>query len=157
MKRILILAIVALWLAAPAAAQQQQAGPAAQPGAAAPRTAGVDPNAALNGALQVAGMIDAGHVGELWDGASSVTKRATQRQPFVEGITKMRKAQGAVAGRGWTAVRRQQLAGTDQVPAGNYVSVELAAQVAGNKLLRELVTFRVDEDGVMRFSGYVME
>lgn len=158
MKNRLILILVALLLAGPAIAQQgQQARPAAAPAPSATRSAGVDPNGALNAAFQVAQMVDAGRTAELWDGASAVTKRLMQKQAFVNGVTSMRKQKGDVRGRAWVAVRRQQLAGTDKVPAGNYVSVELAAQVAGNKMLRELITFRVDEDGVLRFSGYVME
>lgn len=158
MKHRVVVLLAALFLAGSAMAQQpQQARPAAAQPPGGARNAGLDPNAALNAAFQVAQMVDAGRTAELWDGASAVTKRLMQKQAFVEGVTKMRKPLGPVQGRAWMAVRRQQLTGTDKLPAGNYISVELAAQVAGNKRLRELVTFRVDEDGVSRFSGYVME
>lgn len=149
------LLLLGTFLAAPATAQQP-ARAATAPAQAAPRSVGVDPNAALNAAVQVAQMVDAGRLAELWEGASAVTKRATPRQAFVDGVTRMRRANGAVAGRAWMAVRRQQLDGSNNTPAGNYISVELSAQIAGGKRVRELVTFRVDEDGVLRFSGYVM-
>lgn len=163
MKRRYILALAALLLAATATAQQSQpAQPArsiaAQAAAnAAARAAAVDPNGALNAAFQVVQMVDAGRTAELWDSASATTKRLTQKQAFVDGVTKMRGQHGATQARAWIAVRRQQIPAGQDVPAGNYVSVELLAQIAGGKALRELVTFRQDEDGALRFSGYVLE
>lgn len=80
-----------------------------------------------------------------------------QKRVFVDGVTNMRERHGAIQGREWVSIRRQRIEGTTTVPAGNYVSVELIAQVAGGKTPKELVTFRQDEDGVLRFSGYVLQ
>ena len=117
----------------------------------------VAPGAALDAALQVATMVDAGRVGELWDGASPVAKRAVTREAFVAGISAARKRYGSLANRQWLAVRRQVHDGRQGVPAGHYVSVELLAQASDGKPVRELVSLRMDEDGTARLSGYVVE
>ena len=132
----------------------QASSPAAKPANAARVLA---PGAALDAAVQAALMVDAGRVGELWDGASPVAKRAVTREAFVAGISAARKRQGALANRQWLAVRRQVHDGRQGVPAGHYVSVELLAQASDGKPVRELVSLRTDEDGTARLSGYVVE
>jgi len=131
-------------------AQSPEAGPGNAPSVLAP-------NAAVEAALQVAALVDAGRMGELWDGASPAVKRVVARAAFIEGITAARKRHGAVTGRQWLAVRRQVHDGTQTVPAGHYVSIELAGRRAGDRQLRELVSLRLDEDGTARLSGYVVE
>ena len=135
---------------APAMAQSAQTGPANAPTVLAP-------NAAVEAALQLAALVDAGRMGELWDGASPVVKRVAARNDFIEGITAARKRHAAVTARQWLAVRRQAHAGTQNVPAGHYVSVELQVALADGKQIRELVSLRMDEDGTARLSGYVVE
>ncbi len=142
--------LLAMVPVAPAMAQSAQTGSAGAPTVLAP-------NAAVEAALQVAAQVDAGRAGELWDGASPVVKRVAARKDFVEGITAARKRHAAVRGRQWLEVRRQSHAGTQDVPAGHYVSVELLAALADGKQIRELVSLRMDEDGTARLSGYVVE
>lgn len=115
------------------------------------------PGAALDAAMQVASMVDAGRAGELWDGASPVAKRAVTREAFVAGVSAARVRHGALANRQWLAVRRQRHDGTKDVPPGHYISIELLAQASGGKPVRELVSLRMDEDGTARLSGYVVE
>lgn len=148
------LLVVLLAAAAAGNAWAQSAPPPATPTNA---TRVLPPGAALDAAMQVASMVDAGRAGELWDGASPVAKRAVTREAFVAGISAARKRQGALANRQWLAVRRQVHDGTQGVPAGHYVSVELLAQASAGKPVRELVSLRLDEDGTARLSGYVVE
>ncbi|MGJ3701016.1 DUF4019 domain-containing protein [Variovorax sp. AFSI2.2] len=51
---------------------------------------------------------------------------------------------------------RQQAAGTASIPAGMYSSVEFESLVGGSKTVRELVSFRFDEDNTWRASGYTV-
>lgn len=141
----------------PALAQVPAQAASAPPASAVPHRQDVDPGAVVGAALQVAGMVDAGQAGALWDGASQVTKRTVARAAFVDGIAAKRKRHGVVVGRSWQAVRRSQLDGTTGAPAGAYISVDLLARIAGGGHARELVTLRLDEDGILRFSGYVIE
>lgn len=143
--------------ASPVLAQSPAPAAGAPPASVAGSTQDVDPGALVNAALQVAGMVDAGQAGALWDGASQVAKKTVTRAAFVDGIAAKRKRYGAVGGRSWVAVRRLQSDGSTGVPAGTYLSVDLIAQVAGGGHARELVTLRLDEDGLLRLSGYVME
>lgn len=100
--------------ARPAAAPSAIA-PTARPAAAPAATA---PNAAqqaqltkqntemTQAALRVAQMVDGTQVGPLWDGASSVAKKAVTREQFVGQIGSQRTQLGPVVGRGQGAVTR---------------------------------------------------
>lgn len=131
--------------AAPAAPTQQQA----------PRD--IDPNTLANAAASVLQGFDAGKAGDLWDGASVVAKRAAKRADFIDHVAKARKPLGPPVERNWMAVRRQQVAGGTQLPPGTYASIEFVTRFQNNRVARELVSLRLDEDRIWRFAGYVIE
>lgn len=106
-------------------------------------------------ALQVAQMVDGGHIGALWDGASAVAKRAVQRDAFVKQIAGERARLGAVGQRGSASVSRVQYGPGAQVPEGLYVNVSFPTRFASApQPVRELISFRMDEDRTWRVSGY---
>jgi hypothetical protein len=129
----------------PAAPQQQAA------------TRDAEPNTFANAALQIALAVDRDQAGALWDGASAITKRSTSREGFIGYVTSARKSTGAVLGRNWTVVRREQVNEGGQLPPGLYASIEFATRFQDNQARRELVSLRRDEDGTWRFSGYVVQ
>lgn len=135
-----------------AAAQQP---PAARP-APAPVPGAIEPNAIRDAGLRVAMAIDAGQAAGLWDEASTVTKKSVKRDAFVAGINNGRRPLGKITGRNWLSVRRQSGDGTT-LPAGLYASTEFLAEFAGKPPVRELVSFRLDEDGTWRFAGYAVQ
>lgn len=139
---------------ADAIAQAQRA-PAATAQAAA--QADIDPNTLAGTALRILQAVDRDQVSLLWDGASAVTRRTTRREDFLGQVARTRKPLGTVAGRNWMAVRRQQVAVGGQLPPGTYASVEFATRFQNNRIAKELVSMRRDEDGVWRFTGYVIE
>ncbi len=151
--------VASLLGAAPASAQSRQAQPS-QPSPQAqrvpPAAAVVDPNSIAGWAGQAIALIDAGQLAQLWDGASAVAKKQVKREEFIAAVQAARKPLGAVSAREWSVVRRQRNPGNDDVPAGEYASVETIVQFAGNRVGTELVTFRKDEDGTWRFAGYVL-
>jgi len=52
-------------------------------------------------------------------------------------------------------VTRAAYAASGQVPAGNYINVEYATRFASEpQPVRELVSFRLDEENTWRVSGY---
>ena len=136
----------------PTAPQQQSASPQQQ---AVARDA--EPNTFANAALQIALAIDRDQAGALWDGASVITKRATNREAFIGYVTSARKSTGTVLGRNWTVVRREQVNEGGQLPPGLYASIEFTTRFQDNQTRRELVSLRRDEDGMWRFSGYVVQ
>ncbi|MGY1409034.1 DUF4019 domain-containing protein [Luteimonas sp. A611] len=160
--------IAALALCGSALAQQPvpQPAPAAQPAAAQqPAMEQLTPEqrAALakqdadmtQAALQVLQMVDGNRVGEVWDGASAAMKQMVSRDEFIKQVTIDRNRLGAVSSRGTPEVSRSLFRAGQQVPEGLYINVRSATTFASNaQPVRELVSFRLDEDRVWRVSGY---
>lgn len=171
MRRSLPLAVGLVFALAASAALAQQAPTAAPPAAAKPATTPAPAQQALTPAQQaelakqnaemiqaaqkVLQMVDAGQLAQLWDGASAVAKRAVTRDNFVAQITAVRRQLGAVAGRGQAVVTRVRYNPGASVPEGLYLNVSFPTRFANvPQPMRELVTFRLDEDKVWRLAGY---
>ncbi|MDS6568410.1 DUF4019 domain-containing protein [Xanthomonas perforans] len=106
-------------------------------------------------ALRVAQMVDGNQVASLWDGASKVAKTAVKRDAFVSQIGTERARLGAVVGRGQGSVTRVKYGPGAQVPEGLYVNVSFPTRFAkAQQPVRELVSFRLDEDKTWRLAGY---
>jgi len=106
-------------------------------------------------ASKVVQMVDANQLAQLWEGASVVAKRAVPREAFVAQISAARKRLGAVNGRGPATVTRVRYNPGAAVPEGLYVNVSFPTRFANApQPVRELVSFRLDEDKVWRLSGY---
>jgi hypothetical protein len=156
MKKFPLLVTLCLLLTAGSALAQQQpqqaqgAAPAAQPNA-------LSPNDFINAGLQAAQWIDAGRVGDLWEGASPLTRSSVAREAFVAGVAKVRQPLGVVVSRNWVSLHRQQGAASGPLPPGQYVGIGMTTVFAGNRLVHERVTLHLDEDGTWRFTGYVLE
>lgn len=170
--RKLFLAASLLACVGTAAAQQPQAQPArpaaapaarpAQPAQAQP-TLTPQQRAALakqdvdttQAATQVLGLVDANRIAEVWEGASPTMKRLVTKDDFIKQVTIDRNRLGAPASRGKAVVSRSQFNAGGQVPAGLYINVNFPTKFAkAPQPVRELVSFRLDEDKVWRVSGY---
>jgi hypothetical protein len=155
MKRILILFfIMAITAMTDAQSQGKPTAPPAAPAAPARSDAGVEPNIARDVGLRMARVIDSGQAGQLWDSGSPVIKRTVSRNDFVANIAAKRKGFEQPVSREWAAITRQQ-GGT--LPPGKYMSVQFSTAFSGNRTLRELISFRQDEDGTWRFVGYAIQ
>ena len=108
-------------------------------------------------ALRVMQLVDANRTGEVWDGASVVMKQAVPKDEFVKQVTIDRNRMGAASGRTNPAVSRTQGQQGSPVPPGLYINVQTATKFANqSQAVRELVSFRLDEDKVWRVSGYTL-
>ena len=174
MKRVLLLMslmpIAALAQApAPATPAPAPARPApASPAAAKPLTAGAPALTAAPisascfctcaccaAAVRVAQLVDANRAGELWDGASAVARRAVPKAAFVTQLAGERTRLGAMAGRGQPTITRVKYSAGAAVPEGLYINVSFPTRFANSaQPVRELVSFRFDEDQVWRLAGY---
>ena len=106
-------------------------------------------------ATQVVQMIDANRVGDAWDLSTDVVKRIVPRDSFVQQITADRARLGAPTARGQAVVTRTQFQEGGEVPAGLYINVAFPTTFANSaEPVRELVSFRLDEDQVWHLSGY---
>lgn len=161
--------------AAPAVAQQPQepatppageVAPVPEPGRGRPRRA-TDPSTAASpraaareaeivaAARQVLALVDAGDVGEVWDGASGAIRRIVPREEFVRQVTLDRARLGTPLSRGEPTLRRERFSGGGPVPQGDYLNIAFITRFSGaSPPVRELVSFRFDEDQVWRVSGY---
>lgn len=109
----------------------------------------------IQAAQKVLQMVDGGQLPQLWDGASAVARRAVTRDNFASQIAAQRKRLGAVAGRGPAAVTRVRYNSGAAVPEGLYVNVSFPTRFANApQPVRELVSFRLDEDKIWRLAGY---
>jgi hypothetical protein len=167
--------LVTLLPAAPAAAQQppERVTPPAGEPAPVPEAARERPRRAMGpstpasqrdsareaeivaAARQVLALVDAGNVGEVWDGASGAIRRIVPREEFVRQVTRDRARLGKPLARGEAVLRREHFSGGGPVPQGDYLNIAFATRFSGMpQPLRELVSFRFDEDQVWRVSGY---
>ncbi|MHC1652581.1 DUF4019 domain-containing protein [Stenotrophomonas maltophilia] len=154
---------------APATPAPAPARPApTSPAAAKPATAGVPALSAAQqaqvqkqdaemgaAAVKVAQLVDASRAGELWEGASPVARRAVPKAAFVTQLTTERTRLGAMAGRGQPTITRVKYSAGAAVPEGLYINVSFPTRFANSaQPVRELVSFRFDEDQVWRLTGY---
>ncbi|PBJ82443.1 hypothetical protein CMZ84_09735 [Lysobacteraceae bacterium NML93-0399] len=154
-------------LASTAHAQQPQAQPAqpnaAQPAAAAQPQLTPEQQAQVArqdaemgaAATQVMQMIDGNRAGEVWDNASATMKASVTRDEFVRQVNVDRNRLGAPSRRDQPVVSRSQFHAGDAVPEGIYINVASPTTFANQtQPIRELVSFRLDEDRIWRVSGY---
>ncbi len=93
--------------------------------------------------------------GEVWDGASATMKGAVTRDEFVRQINIDRNRLGAPTKRDQPVVSRSQFRAGEAVPEGIYINVASPTTFASQpQAVRELVSFRLDEDRTWRVSGY---
>lgn len=106
-------------------------------------------------ALQIAQLVDANRAAEAWRGASAVARRSVTEQAFVSQLGADRQRLGALTGRGQPVVTRVKYAAGATVPEGLYINVSFPTRFANSaQPVRELVSFRLDEDRVWRLAGY---
>ncbi len=108
-------------------------------------------------ALQVVQMVDAGGIAEIWDGLSQTVKPLIPRDDFIRHVGDDRDRLGAVQSRGEAVVSRSQFEAGGEVPEGLYINVAFPTKFANlEQPVRELVSFRLDEDRTWRVSGYTL-
>jgi hypothetical protein len=141
--------------ASPAAAKPATAGAPALTAAQQAQVQKQDAEMGAAAAVKAAQLVDANRAGELWDGASAVARRAVPKAAFVSQLTTERTRLGALAGRGQPTITRVKYSAGAAVPEGLYINVSFPTRFANSaQPVRELVSFRFDEDQVWRLAGY---
>lgn len=106
-------------------------------------------------AMQVMQMVDANRIGEVWDSASAAMKGLVTRDDFIEQITSDRNTLGKVTSRGKAVVGHSRFPAGGKAPQGLYINIAVPTRFANlDKPVRELVSFRLDDDKTWRVSGY---
>ncbi|RJF90253.1 DUF4019 domain-containing protein [Sphingomonas cavernae] len=117
----------------------------------------LDLNALMNVAIRALQAIDQNRAGEIWDSFSAQAKSKVTKKDFVAQVNQARSPLGAVTERDWAMLERQIFpAGNAQIPPGQYITVRFAARFQTGAIKGEQVSFRLDEDGVWRVTGYSM-
>lgn len=107
-------------------------------------------------ALQIARLVDAGKIGQVWDNASAVAKQASTRDAFVKQIHADRAQVGALNSRQAEGVTRLRSNGK-KFPAGLYLNVTFASRFKNApKPVREMISFHLDNDRKWRLAGYTL-
>ena len=105
--------------------------------------------------LKVATLVDTGRAAEAWKGASEVARKSVTEQAFVAQLDGDRKRLGALLSRGQPVVTRVKYKAGATVPEGLYINVSFPTRFANSaQPVRELVSFRFDEDRIWRLAGY---
>jgi len=105
--------------------------------------------------LKVAQLVDTQRAAEAWKGASAIARKAVTEQAFVTQLDNDRKRLGALVSRGQPVVTRVKYTAGATVPEGLYINVSFPTRFANSpQPVRELVSFRLDEDKVWRLAGY---
>jgi hypothetical protein len=112
----------------------------------------------VRGGVQAIQMIDQGKADELWEGATSATRKRVTRADFSAKVSKSRSPLGTPLQRTWVAINRQAVTDADADTAGQYVSIEYETRFSNKPdgTQRELVSFHLDRDRIWRFSGYAL-
>lgn len=161
--RLSLSTVLLVAVASAANAQQPAVQPAAQPGATVQQQLTPEQQAQVArqdaemaaAALQVMQMVDGNRAGEVWDGASASMKSAVTRDEFIRQVNIDRSRLGAPSGREQPVVSRSQFGAGEAVPEGIYINVASPTRFANQpEAVRELVSFRLDEDRTWRVSGY---
>ncbi|MEP6897920.1 MAG: DUF4019 domain-containing protein [Rhodanobacter sp.] len=150
--------VSALLLAVTSTAFAQSAAPAAaaQPTAAQQAAQAQMNQKMVNAAVQVAQLVDAGKMGEIWDSASPIAQKASTRDVFVKQISTDRATLGALTSRTVQGVGYSKSDGK-KLPEGIYANVAFASKFANAKApVRELVSFHLESDKTWRVTGYTL-
>ncbi|GGA42479.1 DUF4019 domain-containing protein [Dyella nitratireducens] len=107
-------------------------------------------------ALQVADLVDKGQEGQVWDGASAMTKQLVARDAFVKGVSTDRRTVGTLITRTPANLSFSESDGK-KLPPGLFANVAFATRFANEKQpVRELISFHLDGDNVWRVTGYTL-
>ncbi len=111
----------------------------------------------IQGAEQVVMMIDRGQSGDVWEGLSIPIRGSVRKADFINQIQAKRQALGNPVQRHVITTNQQAITGQKSIPDGLYYTVYVEAKFSGGQTVRELVSFRHDEDSVWRVAGYTIQ
>jgi Protein of unknown function (DUF4019) len=97
-------------------------------------------------------LVDGGHYGESWNGASSAFKRAVSKEQWEDLLKANRRPLGELKSRAQkSATYTTSLPGA---PDGEYVVLVFDSSFANKKAAVETVTMSLDKNGEWRSAGY---
>lgn len=116
----------------------------------------VNPGVIYQKSLQAMSDIDKEKFAQLWKKSTHVAQESVDEEKFASQVKNNRLPLGKMQTRNWNTIS-QVVAKENEgdIPPGRYVSVYFITKF-DNSMANEMITFREDEDGVWRFSGYLI-
>jgi len=111
----------------------------------------------IQGAEQVVLMVDRGQSGDIWEGLSIPIRGMVRKSDFISQIQSKRQGLGNPVQRHVITTNQQSITGQKSIPDGLYYTVFVEAKFSGGQTVRELISFRHDEDNVWRVAGYTIQ
>ena len=109
-------------------------------------------------AILIARALDLGQAGQIWDNASPVMKTIVSRDQFANVAQQRRATRGALSDLTWRSVIRVQMQQPQgQLPAGNYLTVNIVGINQDGRPIVETVSFMLDDDQNWRLIGISQE
>jgi hypothetical protein len=106
-------------------------------------------------ARQIAQWVDQGRLQEVWDVVSTAVRSMTDKDEFIRQISSDRQQVGAVESRQQVTINRVSYIAGGEIPEGMYLTVVYATKFANTpRPVRELISFRFDDDKIWRVAGY---
>ncbi len=157
-KSVLVIALAGLIVGV--ALTTTPAGDARAQAPTAAQAASVDtsPDALLVAAGRVLALLDTGNYAPLWQDIPPVLQSRFKQDTFIADMKSARQSVGPLRQRTWSGVSRLRYATptTPQgVPAGLYANVEMSSTTTDGRSLIERISFRLENDGSVRFTGYL--
>ncbi|MDI9653588.1 DUF4019 domain-containing protein, partial [Burkholderia cenocepacia] len=78
-----------------------------------------------------------------------------KQDQFAADMRHARQSVGAVGHRGWAQVTRIRYTNASTIPDGLYANVDFATTLKNGSTVFEKMSFRLEDDGSWRLTGYV--
>ncbi|KGB92641.1 DUF4019 domain-containing protein [Burkholderia cepacia] len=119
------------------------------------QSAGESADALLRDSDAVFKQLDAGQYGAVWTDAAPFVKARFKQDQFAAQMQQARQSVGAVDHRGWAQITRIRYSNSSSMPDGLYANVDYTTTLASGATVYEKLSFRLDDDGRWRLTGYV--
>lgn len=119
------------------------------------QSAGESADSLLRDSETVFKQLDAGQYGAVWSNAAAFVKARIKQDQFAADVQHARQSVGAVSHRGWAQITRIRYANSSTTPDGLYANVDYATTLTSGATVFEKLSFRLDDDGRWRLTGYV--
>ncbi|QRR08026.1 DUF4019 domain-containing protein [Burkholderia sp. MS455] len=119
------------------------------------QSAGESADTLLRDSDAVFRQLDAGQYGAVWSDAAAFVKARIKQDQFAADMQHARQSVGTVNHRGWAQITRIRYTNVSAMPDGLYANVDYATTLTNGATVFEKLSFRLDDDGRWRLTGYV--
>ncbi|WP_175954775.1 DUF4019 domain-containing protein [Burkholderia sp. BCC0405] len=119
------------------------------------QSSGESADALLSDSDAVFKQLDAGKYAAVWTDAAPFVKSRIKQDQFAADMQRARQSVGTVRHRGWAQITRIRYTNAGTTPDGLYANVDYTTTLASGATVFEKLSFRLEDDGQWRLTGYV--